>query len=57
MKEKVLTVEVMSDNYDRIKTYELPGFTQEQIEGIKKFLYEIGYVDVRNIRVVENDAA
>lgn len=51
--KKTLTVEVTSDDYDGIKTYELPDFTQSQIDGIKKFLYEVGYVGVRNIRVVE----
>ena len=51
--KKTLKVEVTSDNYDGIKTYELTGFTQSQIDGIKKFLYEVGYVGVRNIRVVE----
>lgn len=51
--KKTLTVEVTSDDYDGIKTYEIPGFTQSQIDGIKKFLYEVGYVGVRNIRVVE----
>lgn len=50
---KTLTVEVTSDNYDGIKTFEVPGFTQSQIDGIKKFLYEVGYVGVRSIRVVE----
>ena len=51
--KKTLTVEVTSDNYDGIKTFEVPGFTQSQIDGIKKFLYEVGYVGVRSIRVVE----
>lgn len=51
--KKNLKVEVTSDNFDGIKTYELTGFTQSQIDGIKKFLYEVGYVGVRNIRVVE----
>ena len=51
--KKTLKVEVTSDNYDGIKSYEIPGFTQSQIDGIKKFLYEVGYVGVRNIRVVE----
>lgn len=50
---KTLTVEVTSDNFEGIKSYEIPGFTQSQIDGIKKFLYEVGYVGVRNIRVVE----
>lgn len=51
--KKTLTVEVTSDNYDGIKSYEISGFTQSQIDGIKKFLYEVGYIGVRNIRIVE----
>ena len=51
--KKTLTVEVTSDNFEGIKSYEIPGFTQSQIDGIKKFLYEVGYVGVRNIRIVE----
>lgn len=51
--KKTLKVEVTSDNYEGNKSYEIPGFTQSQIDGIKKFLYEVGYVGVRSIRVVE----
>ena len=50
-----MTVEVMSDNYDQIKTYEFPDFTQEQVDTVKQFLYEVGYADVRNIRIVEDE--
>ena len=48
-----ITVEVGSDNYDNLKTYEFNDFTQDQVDAIKKFLYEVSYVGVRNIRVVE----
>ena len=52
-KKVSITVEVGSDNYDNLKTYEFNDFTQDQVDAIKKFLYEVSYVGVRNIRVVE----
>lgn len=52
-KKVKITVEVGSDNYDNLKTYEFDCFTQDQVDAIKKFLYEVGYIGVRNIRVVE----
>ena len=48
-----MTVEVTSDNYGQIKTYEFPDFTQEQVDTVKQFLYDVSYVGVRNIRIVE----
>ena len=52
-KKVCMTVEVASDDYDQIKTYAFPDFSKTQVDAIKKFLYEINYVGVRNIRVVE----
>ena len=52
-KKVKIEVEVGSDNYEHLKTYEFDCFTQDQVDAIKKFLYEVGYVDVRNIRIVE----
>ena len=48
-----MKVEVATDDYPQIRTYEFPEFNERDILTIKHFLYVIDYIGAKNIRVVE----
>ena len=50
---KTINVEVSNADREHIKTYELTGFTQDQINAVKRFLYAIDYRNANTIRIME----
>lgn len=48
-----MTVEITSEDYPQIRTYEFPEFNRSQVDAIKRFLYAIDYLGAKNIRVTE----